>query len=170
MFASGRSSALDRICAVIRPGLVAGGEAGSLLVSWVSEASGGEDERDRLGREAEQFGDSKTASESRQISRTPRSASAPGRRMGCERRCSRSRRTLRGARGFTHPAQPRDRNPKIERDCCGSAIVPRTAQCTPGLVATYQRLGETVPRLIGALDAVAGQFDPERQANLSERT
>ena len=43
-------------------------------------------------------------------------------------------------------------------------------ECTPELVANFQRLGETVPRLIGALDAVAGQFDPERRANLSEPT
>jgi gluconokinase len=43
-------------------------------------------------------------------------------------------------------------------------------ECTPEPVVTYQRLGETVSRLIGALDAVAGQFDPERRANLSERT
>jgi gluconokinase len=47
---------------------------------------------------------------------------------------------------------------------------PQPVDCRPELVATYERLGETVPRLIGALDAVAGVFDPGRQANITERT
>ena len=41
----------------------------------------------------------------------------------------------------------------------GPGAEPPPVECSPDLVATYQRLGETVPRLIGALDAVAGIFD-----------
>ena len=47
---------------------------------------------------------------------------------------------------------------------------PEPVDCDPELVATYQRLGETIPRLIDALAAVAGVFDPGLQTNITERT
>jgi len=47
---------------------------------------------------------------------------------------------------------------------------PEPVDCDPELVATYERLAETIPGLIGALDAVVGVFDPGRQASIGERT
>jgi gluconokinase len=49
----------------------------------------------------------------------------------------------------------------------GPGAEPQPVEYSPELVATYERLGETVPRLIGALDAVAGMFNP---ASTAERT
>src|SRR3954471_22647755 len=41
----------------------------------------------------------------------------------------------------------------------GPGAEAQPVECSPDLVAIYQQLGETVPRLIGALDAVAGIFE-----------